>query len=108
MKLGDRMPISVKKNKAWPFLGIDEECWYGANTDNQGTGIIEGSYLDYVVEHLIPKQTKAKTETGNNSYLASYTINCTHVDFMIFIAVIVQLLIFIMIILHVNNSYSVI
>ena len=55
MQLGDRKPLSVKKDKAWPFLGINEECWYGANTDNQGTGIIEGIYIDYVVEDLIQK-----------------------------------------------------
>ena len=53
MQLGDRKPISVKRDKAWRFLGIDEECWYGATTDNQGTGIIEGVYINYVVEHLI-------------------------------------------------------
>ena len=53
MQLGDRKPISVKKDKAWPFLGINEECWYGTATDNQGTGIIEGIYIDYAVEHLI-------------------------------------------------------
>jgi len=55
MKLGDRKPISVKREKAWRFLGINEYCWYGTTTDNQGTGIIEGIYIDYVVEHLIPK-----------------------------------------------------
>ena len=53
MQLGDRKPISVRKDKAWQFLGINEECWYGMTTDNQGTGIIEGVYIDYVVEHLI-------------------------------------------------------
>ena len=53
MQLGDRKPISVKRDKAWRFLGIDEECWYGATTDNQGTGIIEGVYIDYAVENLI-------------------------------------------------------
>ena len=53
MQLGDRKPISVKRDKAWPFLGINEECWYGTATDNQATGIIEGVYIDYVVEHLI-------------------------------------------------------
>ena len=56
MKLGDRNPIPVKKDKAWPFLGVNAECWYGADTDNQGAGIIEGVYTDYIVEHLIPKE----------------------------------------------------
>ena len=56
MKLGDRKPISVQKVKTWPFLGISEECWYGVSTDNQGTGIIEGIYTDYIVERLVPQQ----------------------------------------------------
>ena len=53
MQLGDRKPISVKKDKAWHFLGINEDCWYKETTDNQGTGIIEGVYTDYVVQNLI-------------------------------------------------------
>jgi len=54
MKLGNRKPISVKKAPAWPFLGISADCWYGEDTDNQATGMIEGVYTDYVVEYLIP------------------------------------------------------
>ena len=53
IQLGDRKPISVKKDKAWHFLGINEDCWYEETTDNQGTGIIEGVYTDYVVQNLI-------------------------------------------------------
>ena len=56
MKLGDRDPILVKRGKAWPFLGIDAECWYAVDTNNQGAGIIEGVYTDYIVDHLIPKE----------------------------------------------------
>ena len=57
MKLGDRNPFSVKKDKAcnWPYLGVDIECWYGVDTDNQGAGLIEGVYTDYIVDHLIPQ-----------------------------------------------------
>ena len=55
MKLGDRSPFSVKKDKAWPYLGVDIECWYGVDTDNQGAGLIEGVYTDYIVDHLIPQ-----------------------------------------------------
>jgi len=54
MKLGGRKPIPVKKGEVWPFLGISEECWYGTSTDNQGTGIIDGFYTDYIVEYLVP------------------------------------------------------
>ena len=54
MKLGDHKPISVRKGESWPFLGVSKECWYGVFTDNQGTGIIEGVYTDYIVENLVP------------------------------------------------------
>jgi len=55
MKLGDRKPISVKRASVWPFLGISSDCWYGEDMDNQGTGVIDGVYTDYLVEYLIPK-----------------------------------------------------
>jgi len=54
MKIGDHKPISVVKGPAWHYLGTDEECWYGSNTNNQGGGMIEGNYMDYVVEELLP------------------------------------------------------
>ena len=54
MKLGDRPPILVKRGSAWSFLGVPGDCWYGDATDDQGTGVIDGIYTDYVVEHLIP------------------------------------------------------
>ena len=54
IKLGDRSPISVKRDKAWPHLGINAECWYGVDTNNQGAGIIDGIYTDYIVDELIP------------------------------------------------------
>ena len=56
MKLGDRDPILVKRDKAWPFLGIDAECWYAVDTNNQGAGIIKDHYTNYIVDHLIPKE----------------------------------------------------
>ena len=55
MKIADHIPISVVKGPVWNFLGSDEQCWYGKSTDNQATGVIEGSYLDYLVEELIPQ-----------------------------------------------------
>ena len=54
MKIGGHKPIQVVKAPAWHFLGTDEECWYGKSTDNQGGGVIEGNYMDYVVEELLP------------------------------------------------------
>ena len=54
MKIGDHKPLSVVKRPAWHYLGTDEECWYSSNTNNQGGGMIEGNYMDYVVEELLP------------------------------------------------------
>ena len=54
LKFNNHKPISVRKGPAWPYLHINEDCWYGTSTDNQGAGVIEGNYLDYVVQELIP------------------------------------------------------
>ena len=54
MKIGDLKPIQVVKAPAWHFLGSNEECWYGKSTNNQGGGVIEGNYMDYVIEELLP------------------------------------------------------
>jgi len=54
MKIADHKPISVVKRQAWNFLGTDELCYYGRSTDNQASGVIEGSYMDYLVEELLP------------------------------------------------------
>ena len=54
IKIGYHTPIQVVKGLAWHFLGTDEECWYGKSTNNQGGGVIEGNYMDYVVKELLP------------------------------------------------------
>ena len=46
-------PIPVRKAPAWHYLGISDDCWYGVSTDNQGSGIIEGNFMDYVVQQLV-------------------------------------------------------
>ena len=53
LKFNDRKPIAVRKGPAWPYLQINEECWYSTTTDNQGTGVIEGNYIDYIAQELI-------------------------------------------------------
>ena len=59
MKLGDRPPISVKRGSAWPFLGVPDDCWYGDTSDDQGAGVIDGVYTDYIVEHLYSTMTSS-------------------------------------------------
>ena len=53
MKFSNHKPISIKKGLAWPYLKIDKDCWYGAATNNQGAGMIDGVYTDYIVDSLI-------------------------------------------------------
>ena len=53
LKIDDHKPISVMIGTAWSFLGTDEDCLYGTSTDNQGGGVIEGNYMDYVVDELL-------------------------------------------------------
>jgi len=54
MEIANHKPISVVKGPAWHFLGSYEECWYGKSSDNQGSRVIDGNYMDYVVEELLP------------------------------------------------------
>ena len=54
MKIADHKPISVVKGPAWHFLGSSEQCYYGRSIDDQASGVIEGSYMDYLVEELLP------------------------------------------------------
>jgi len=54
LRFSNHKPISVRKGPAWHYLHINQDCWYGTSTDNQGTGVIEGNYLDYIVPELIP------------------------------------------------------
>jgi len=54
LKIGYHAPIAVVKGPAWHFLGTDEQCWYDRSSDNQGAGVIQGSYLDYLVKELFP------------------------------------------------------
>ena len=54
MKFGNHKPILIKKATVWPYLKVNEDCWYGAATDNQATGMIDGVYTDYIVDSLIP------------------------------------------------------
>jgi len=56
MKFQNRQPISVKRGRAWSYLKSDIECWYGSSTDNQATGVIEGTYTDYIVQDLFATQ----------------------------------------------------
>ena len=53
MRIGSiRVPFSVKKRMIWPYLRINGTCWYPTDTDDQGTGVLEGVHTDYIVDDL--------------------------------------------------------
>jgi len=49
----NRAPFSVKLGKIWPYLNIPGTCWYPVSSDEQGRGVIEGDYTDYIVDDLL-------------------------------------------------------
>ena len=59
MKIGnDRVPFAVKLGEIWPYLNILGTCWYPINSDEQGGGVIEGVYTDYIVNDLFANNFK--------------------------------------------------
>lgn len=59
MKIGDHQaPFSVKKGEIWSYLNMPGSCWHPTNSDDQGTGVIEGTYVDYIVDDLFATDFK--------------------------------------------------
>ena len=57
--LPGREPVPVMRRKVWQFMerevpDVDESlCWTAMNIGYQGKGLIEGHYLDYMVEDIL-------------------------------------------------------
>lgn len=58
IRIGKMAPFSVRKGEIWPYLHQPGQCWYAINAGNQGEGILEGSYTDYIVENLFDNDFK--------------------------------------------------
>ena len=59
MKVHDHQaPFAVKRGEMWPYLNIVGSCWYPINTDEQGGGVLEGVYTDYIVDDLFDNHFK--------------------------------------------------
>ena len=54
----DKRPFAVKKGQIWPYLKIPGTCWYPINSDDQGRGVLEGDYTDYIVDDLFATNFK--------------------------------------------------
>ena len=50
-------PVAVMRKPIWHFMEREEKdrqlCWVAMNPGYQGKKLIQGSYLDYVVEDLL-------------------------------------------------------
>ena len=55
----DKPPVPVEWRPVWRFLEREkpdedvQHCWAAMNPGNQGKGLIDGHYLDYVVENVL-------------------------------------------------------
>ena len=58
IRIGNMAPFSVRRGDIWPYLHEPGECWYANNAGDQGEGILEGSYTDYIVEDLFDTHFK--------------------------------------------------
>ena len=53
IKIGDKQkPFAIEEKKIWPYLNINGACLYPTDTNEQGEGVIEGIYTDYIVDDL--------------------------------------------------------
>ena len=48
----NRVPVTVKRGEIWPYLNVAGTCWHPTDSDDQGAGVIEGIYADYIVDDL--------------------------------------------------------
>ena len=49
----NRSTVPVAMDNAWPEVQLKGQmCWKSRNPGYQGEGLIEGTYVDYVVDHI--------------------------------------------------------
>ena len=58
--------FAVKKGEIWPYLKIPGICWYPIDSDDQGGGVLEGDYTDYIVDDLFANKFKYSQFTYSN------------------------------------------
>ena len=74
MKVGNRrVPFPVKKGEIWPYLKIPGTCWYPTETDDQGEGVLQGIYTEYIVDDLFCHQIQIQ-QVKINSMITDFII----------------------------------
>ena len=68
----NKAPVAVEWRPVWRFMErrrANQEavqyCWVAMNPGNQGRGLIDGHYLDYLVENLISSGFQFVPSTKN-------------------------------------------
>ena len=53
----DKEPVPVMRRPVWSFMerevADDQLCWTAMNPGYQGDGLIDGGYLDYLVDDVL-------------------------------------------------------
>ena len=60
----DKEPVPVMRRPVWSFMERetpdDQLCWTAMNPGYQGEGLIDGTYLDYLVDDVMSTDFKFK------------------------------------------------
>ena len=59
----DKEPVPVMRRPVWSFMereiADDQLCWTAMNLGYQGVGLIDGTYLDYLVDDVMSTNFKS-------------------------------------------------
>ena len=59
----DKEPVPVMRRPVWSFMeretADDQLCWTAMNPGYQGEGLIDGTYLDYLVDDVMATDFKS-------------------------------------------------
>ena len=73
--LPNNPPVPVEWRPVWRFMERRVEiqnvqhCWAAMNPGNQGKGLIDGHYLDYLVEDVLTSGFKFESSSKNLNHL---------------------------------------
>ena len=60
----DKEPVPVMRRPVWSFMerevADDQLCWTAMNPGYQGDGLIDGRYLDYLVDDVLDTEWRFK------------------------------------------------
>ncbi len=61
-------PVAVMRKPVWHFMERDSRedtlCWVAMNQGYQGKGLLQGHYLDYLVDDVLTPDFKFKGKNG--------------------------------------------